>query len=108
MGQFIFFIFGVIVGGVVVYIFMRWKFFAPVQSKESLIARQAREKAADKEAMVGLLETQGPMMNNHFEQMLGIPESTVTRYLDELEKEGKVRQVGTTGRQVRYERTAQQ
>ncbi len=37
-------------------------------------------------------------------QMLGIPESSVTRYMDELEKEGKVRQVGETGAGVRYER----
>ena len=42
--------------------------------------------------------------NNHVEQMLGIPESTVTRYFDELEKAGKIRQVGKTGRDVFYEK----
>jgi hypothetical protein len=35
--------------------------------------------------------------------MLGIPESTVTRYFDELEKEGKIKQIGKTGRDVAYE-----
>ena len=36
---------------------------------------------------------------------IGICEAAATRYFDELEKEGKVRQVGKTGRHVHYERT---
>ncbi|GEM_PF-2055432 len=69
-----------------------------------LIERQKQEKEANKRAILGLLETQGPLINNHVEQMLGIPESTVTRYFEELEHEGLVRQVGKTGPGVYYEK----
>jgi predicted HTH transcriptional regulator len=63
-----------------------------------LIEKQAEEKKRNLAAILGLMESGNqPLTNNLVEQMLGIPESTVTRYFDELEKEGKVRQVGKTG-----------
>lgn len=78
----------------------------------TLIERQALEKKRNLEAIMGLMEpsdgAQGKesrtMTNNYVEQMLGIPESTVTRYFDELEKAGKIRQVGKTGQSVSYEK----
>jgi Fic family protein len=70
--------------------------------KKSLIEEQQEEKERNKKAILDLLETQGQLTNNHVEQMLDIPESTITRYFDELEKEGKVRQVGKTGHAVFY------
>lgn len=38
------------------------------------------------------------------EKLLHVSDATATRYLDELEKEGKIKQVGTTGKHTRYER----
>ena len=75
------------------------------RDKETLIDRQKREKGANKERIYELLETSTPLTNEQVRTMLGIPESTITRYFEELEKEGKVRQVGITGRSVSYERT---
>lgn len=69
-----------------------------------LIEKQAMEKEENKKRILGVLETQTPLTNNHIEQLLGISDATATRYLDELEKEGKVRQVGKTGRHVYYEK----
>ena len=74
------------------------------ESKESLIEKQAEEKRQNKEAILGILETRHPLTNNHVEQLLGISDATATRYLEELEKEGKIRQVGKTGKHVYYER----
>ncbi len=72
--------------------------------KGNLIEKQAGEKKRNLEAIMGLMESGNqPLTNDHVKQMLGIPESTVTRYFDELEKEGKIRQVGKTGRNVFYE-----
>lgn len=71
---------------------------------EPLIERQKREKEAHKTSMLELLKTNTPLTNDHIEQMLGISDATATRYLEELEKEGKVRQVGKTGAGVRYEK----
>ncbi len=70
-----------------------------------LIEKQKQEKERNKEAILGILETQTPLTNNHIEQLLGISDATATRYLEELEKEGVVRQVGNTGSGVYYERT---
>lgn len=95
------FLFGFIIGGVVVWLVLK---LPERKRKIGLIERQAQEKKRDKEAILGILETQTPLTNNHIEQLLGIPDSTATRYLDELEKEGKVRQIGKTGKHVYYER----
>lgn len=48
-------------------------------------------------------------LNNKFtnadvENLLPVSDATATRYLDELEKEQKIKQVGRTGKHVYYER----
>lgn len=75
------------------------------ENKEWLIERQAREKEENKQRILGVLETQTQLTNNHIEQLLGISDATATRYLDELEKEGKIKQVGKTGKHVYYEKS---
>ncbi|KKW11189.1 MAG: hypothetical protein UY50_C0019G0017 [Parcubacteria group bacterium GW2011_GWA2_49_9] len=109
MELFVIFLIGVVagVGGTLLWqwvVAQKKKPLDTARGKESLIERQKREKEEDKERIYGLLESNTPLTVGHVEMMLGIPESTATRYFDELEKEGKVRQVGTTGRDVHYER----
>lgn len=73
--------------------------------KVSLIKKQAEEKQRCKEAILGLMTVVQPQMTNqHVEMYLGISDATATRYLEELEKEGKVRQIGKTGPDVYYEK----
>ena len=69
-----------------------------------LIAEQAKKKAENKAKILETLQqTQDKKIkNNDIEKLLGVSDATATRYLDELEKEGKVRQVGTTGHAVYY------
>ena len=94
------FVIGAGVGGIAVWLAMKKP---EIQEETWLIEKQAKEKEENKEAILGLMESGNqPLTNNHIEQMLGIPDSTATRYLDELEKEGKVRQVGKTGQSVYY------
>lgn len=40
--------------------------------------------------------------NDQVEKLLHVSDSTATRYLDQLEKEGKIRQVGKTGKYIHY------
>ena len=101
MNQFLIFIIGFLAGGAAVWFILK---FSGKKKKIGLIQRQAEEKKRDKEAILGILETQHPLTNNHIEQLLGISDATATRYLEELEKEGKIRQVGATGRGVYYEK----
>lgn len=75
--------------------------------------KQAREKEENKRKILEFFESssfakasdgQARVANNDIEALLGVSDATVTRYLDELEKEGRIRQVGRTGRHVYYEK----
>lgn len=68
------------------------------------ISEQSEKKVENKRKILELLNNKDSLTNNDVEMSLGISDATATRYLDELEKEGKVRQVGKTGRYVNYER----
>ncbi len=52
--------------------------------------------------VMGLFAKQTEITNDEVEKLLHISDATATRYLAELEKRGKIRQVGTTGRGVKY------
>ena len=45
---------------------------------------------------------QTEITNDEVEKLLHVSDATATRYLSELEKRGKLKQVGTTGRGVLY------
>lgn len=102
MTQILVFILGAVSGGIAVWAMMR----KPKASggDSGLLEKQAEEKRRNKEAILGILETQSPLTNNHVEQLLGISDATAERYLQELEQEGKIRQVGKTGQSVYYEK----
>lgn len=109
MNPYLIFILGAVAGGAMVWITTsliraNGRIDADAAKEKGFVEKQVEEKKRNKEAILGILETQSPLTNNHVEQLLGVSDATATRYLDELEKEGKVRQVGTTGRHVYYER----
>lgn len=51
-----------------------------------------------------LLNGQDKISNNDVQKMLGVSDASATNYLNELEKQGKIKQVGGTGRGVYYMR----
>jgi len=65
--------------------------------------RQQGEKQKNKERILAYLKKHGQAANDDFEQLLGVSDATVTNYMNELEAEGSVRQVGDTGQGVYYE-----
>ncbi len=79
--------------------------------KEIVVYQSARQKQREESKgkilnELTLRQTQGKeakITNNDVEKLLGVSDATATRYLDELEKQGKVRQVGKTGRSVYYQ-----
>jgi predicted HTH transcriptional regulator len=44
----------------------------------------------------------GQITNNQAQDLIGFSDASAERYLDDLEKEGKIRQVGKTGEAVFY------
>jgi len=59
-------------------------------------------KEENKDKIVEYLKEHAKARNNDLERLLGVSDTTTTRYLDELEKEGIVEQIGSTGRGVEY------
>lgn len=91
----IIFVLGVLVVGVVI---------AAVQDQKSekapgLVAQQAQEKGAHKQKIVDALGEKPTLTNNDVQELVSVSDATATRYLDELEKEGTVRQPGGHYRQ---------
>ena len=67
-----------------------------------LIAEQGRKKAENKNRILEFFKEKEQVVNNDIEKLLGVSDATATRYLDELEKDGKILQIGATGRAVHY------
>lgn len=76
------------------------------ETNTGLIEKQAKGKEVNKQQLLEFFESARKVTNNDVEKLLGVSDATATRYLDELEKEGRVRQVGKTGRHVYYTSTS--
>ena len=91
MNQYLIFILEIIVGGVIIYFLIK----KPTKlKKESLIEKQAREKTENKRKILNFIQTREKISNQDIEDLLKVSDATATRYLEELEQEGKMRQVG--------------
>lgn len=65
--------------------------------------KRLEEKEKRKVKIVELLKERGKITNEDVEKMFGVSDATATNYLQELEDEGKIRQVGKSGPIVYYE-----
>ncbi len=70
---------------------------------EAQIAVQNRKKQK-LEKIMSLFLKQLQITNDEVEKLLHVSDATATRYLERLEKEGKVKQIGRTGKGVSYSR----
>jgi len=68
------------------------------------VDNQTTQKLENIRKIKDLIEKKGKITNNEVEQLLKISDSSATRYLDILEKEGFIEQVGSEGRSVFYEK----
>ncbi len=66
--------------------------------------RRYQEKQKRKAKIMDLFATRFEVRNNDVERMFAVSDATATNYLSELEKEGKIRQIGNRGRFVTYEK----
>ena len=67
-----------------------------------LIESEIKEKTGHKAQVLELFMPGKRISNNDVQNALGVSDATAERYLNELEKEGKIRQVGKTGASVTY------
>ncbi|MFC1775616.1 winged helix-turn-helix transcriptional regulator [Patescibacteria group bacterium] len=58
------------------------------------LSARSKKKEKNKSQILDFLRKNGEIRNNDIEELLGVSDATATRYLDELEKEGKITQRG--------------
>ena len=80
----------------------------PTHSSRDLLVK-ARATIQDRkhkklEKILEALTVKGKITNDDVEKLLHVSDATATRYLSALEKEGKIQQVGKTGKAVEYTR----
>ena len=78
--------------------------FGEPRKKKSLIKVQAEEKTKHKQDILYFMTEHQKVLNNDIEKLLGVSDATATRYMEELEKNGMIRQIGKTGQGVYYEK----
>lgn len=88
--------------------------FAPLTSPQTnasaqrlVLAHAAKQKRRQQklDMILAFLAMNGKVTNDEVQKLLRISHATATRYLTILKKEGKIRQVGKTGKAVVYVRT---
>jgi len=67
-----------------------------------LIAEQGEKKTENKQKILDFLQENGRIQNNDVEKLAGVSNATAERYLNELEKAGKITQHGKIGQNVFY------
>lgn len=95
------FILGLVVGGGLVRVLVRGKNPINVLTDYNRKRQEKKEKAKNK--IVEFLAEKGRISHSDIAKQLKLKRTTVVRYLDELEQEGKAKQVGKVGQSVFYE-----
>lgn len=103
MSGIIVFSLGLLIGAIVVYFAMRNRRAACELHGVAVHAeKQQSEKQARKERIIQIIKEKGIVVNNDIEKALGVTDTTATNYLQELEREGRIEQIGERGRFVSY------
>lgn len=77
-------------------------YLARRKANAGFIAKQVEQKAENKQKILDFLQTHEKIQNNDVEKLAGVSNATAERYLDEMEKEGKLIQNGVIGPNVFY------
>jgi len=72
------------------------------RGKGDLISKQEKRKTENKQKILEFMQKNDKIQNNDVEKLAGVSNATAERYLDELEKEGKLTQHGSIGQGVFY------
>ncbi|OGG43875.1 hypothetical protein A2841_01070 [Candidatus Kaiserbacteria bacterium RIFCSPHIGHO2_01_FULL_48_10] len=72
------------------------------KGESGLIEKQMEKKTESKQKILNFLQQHPKIQNNDVEKLASVSNATAERYLNELEKEGKLTQHGTIGQDVFY------
>lgn len=77
-------------------------YLARRKTDDGFIAKQMKTKTENKQKILAFVQEHEKIQNNDVEKLTGVSNATAERYLDELEKEGKLAQHGEIGQSVFY------
>lgn len=77
-------------------------YIARRKANDGFIAKQMVQKTENKQKILAFVQEHGKIQNNDVEKLTVVSNATAERYLDELEKEGKLTQHGEIGQSVFY------
>lgn len=77
-------------------------YIARRNANAGFIAKQVEQKVENKQKILEFVQANAKVQNNDVEKLTGVSNATAERYLDELEKEGKLTQHGAIGQNVFY------
>jgi predicted HTH transcriptional regulator len=63
---------------------------------------QTLKRRANQQKILDFMKEKGEVNNSDLRELLNISRNSIVRYMDDLEKKGKVEQVGNTGQGVTY------
>jgi len=90
------FVLGAVIGAGLTYFYMR------LGGSAVGVSASTSKKEEGKRKILAALRKKGTVTNNDVEALIGVSDATATRYMEELEQEGKVLQQGREGRGVTY------
>lgn len=94
MASILIFIIGLVIGGLLIWLISK--------DEPGLVEKQIKEKEENKKKILEFFQDKKEAGNDEIREYLGIPRRSVARYLDELEKDGQIEQIGGIGRGVIY------
>lgn len=74
----------------------------PDEPLDCVMDKQSEKKVENKQKILEFMQAHTQIQNNDVEKLVGVSNATAERYLDELEKEGKLTQHGVIGPNVFY------
>ena len=99
MTSILIFVIGAGVGGIAVWLAIKKPEGRPLTE---FAEKQAWEKEKNKKRILEFIDSRDKASNDEIQDFLGVSDATAERYLDELEQEGHISQVGSTGSGVTY------
>ena len=99
----IYFFIGLIIGGGTVYLILRPKLNQKTSTEKVVVANE--DEAEKRENIIKIedyIKDKDKFTNDDLQNLLKVSDTTIGRYLEELEHDKVIKQVGKTGQSVYY------
>ncbi len=102
----IYFLIGLIIGGGGVYLILRPKLNQKTSTEKVVVANEDEAEKRENIAKIeNYIKDKDQFTNDDLQNLVKVSDTTIGRYLEELEHDKVIKQVGKTGRSVYYQKS---